>query len=73
MLDLVGSEPLRSILAVIWSLLFLTLAFAVIIGVPVAIGVSEQRRRRPYDTMPPDLRTVVSRAVRKVLGRLTDS
>jgi hypothetical protein len=46
MLDLAGSEPVRSIIAVLWSLLFLTLAFAVIVGVPVAIGVSEQRRRR---------------------------
>jgi hypothetical protein len=46
MLDLAGSEPLRSIIAVTWSLLCLTLAFAVIVGVPVAIGVSEQRRGR---------------------------
>jgi ABC-type spermidine/putrescine transport system permease subunit II len=44
-LDLFGSEPLRSILAALWSLIFLTLAFAVIVGVPIAIAVSEQRRR----------------------------
>jgi hypothetical protein len=46
MLDLLIIEPLRSIIAVFWSLLFLGIALAVIIGLPVAIGVSDQRRQR---------------------------
>jgi hypothetical protein len=46
MLDLFGTEPLRSIVALFWSLFFFGIALALIIGVPIAIGVSDQRRRR---------------------------
>jgi hypothetical protein len=46
MLDLFSTEPLRSIIAVLWSLLLLGIALGVIIGLPVAIGASDQRRQR---------------------------
>jgi hypothetical protein len=45
MLDLFSTEPLRSIIVLFWSLLSVGIALALIVGVPVAIGVSDQRRR----------------------------